>query len=272
MSEPIHPLDAAIALEPAGPGRWRGRTSPVYANMAGPFGGVTAAGFLNAVARDEARRGDPVAMTVNFCGAIADGPFEIASRLVRGGKYTQHWSLDLTQDGETRGTASIVTGARGDVFSHHDTAMPETPAPEDVEPLGMPGPLKWLDAYEFRFVEGRPEIAPEQFEPLRDSRSLLWIADRPARPLDHLSLAAIADSFLLRLVKVRGTMAPMGTVSLTTYFHATAEEIARHGDGPVLGQAISKRMHANFFDQHMELWARDGTLLATGTQVAWYKE
>ena len=67
-------------------------------------------------------------------------------------------------------------------------------------------------------------------------------------------------------------MAPMGTVSLTTYFHATAAEIARHGTGPVLGMAHAKRMHANFFDQHMELWARDGTLLATGTQVAWYKQ
>jgi hypothetical protein len=31
-------------------------------------------------------------------------------------------------------------------------------------------------------------------------------------------------------------------------------------------------MHANFFDQHMELWSRDGHLLATGVQVAWYKE
>lgn len=268
----VHPLDAAIAIESLGEGRWRGRTSPAYANMAGPFGGITAAGLLNAVMLDAEKRGDPVAMTVNFCGAIADGEFEIASRLVRGGKYTQHWSLDLTQAGETRGTASIVTGARGDVFSHHDSEMPGAPAPEEIKPLGMPAPLKWIEAYEFRFVEGRPEIVSEPFEPLRDSRSLLWIADRPARPLDHLSLAAIADSFLLRLVKVRGTMAPMGTVSLTTYFHATAAEIARHGTGPVLGMAHAKRMHANFFDQHMELWARDGTLLATGTQVAWYKQ
>ena len=179
--------------------------------------------------------------------------------------------LDLSQQGETRGTATIVTGARGDVFSHHDTAMPDAPLPEAVDPLPMPGPLKWLNAYEFRFIEGRPEIVNQPFAPLRDSRSLLWIADRPRRPLDHLSLAAMADAFLLRLLKVRGTWAPMGTVSLTTYFHATAEEISRHGDGPVLGKAISKRMHAQFFDQHMELWAADGTLLATGAQVAWYK-
>ena len=269
--QPVHPLDAAVALEGLAPGRHAGRTSPVYANMTGPFGGVTAATFLNAVMQHPEKAGDPVAQTVNFCGAIADGDFEITCRLVRGGKYTQHWLLDLSQQGETRGTATIVTGARGDVFSHHDTAMPDAPLPEAVDPLPMPGPLKWLNAYEFRFIEGRPEIVNQPFAPLRDSRSLLWIADRPRRPLDHLSLAAMADAFLLRLLKVRGTWAPMGTVSLTTYFHATAEEISRHGDGPVLGKAISKRMHAQFFDQHMELWAADGTLLATGAQVAWYK-
>ncbi|MCB1382193.1 MAG: thioesterase family protein [Notoacmeibacter sp.] len=266
-----HPFDAATALEVTGPNRFAGKTSPVYANMTGPFGGVTAATFLNAVLLHPDRAGDPVAETVNFCGAIAEGEFQISCDLKRGGKYTQHWLLELTQDGETRGTASIVTGARGEVFSHHDADMPQAPAPENIDPLTMPGPLKWLDAYEFRFAEGRPEISATPFEPLRDSRSLLWIADRPARALDHLALAAFADTFLLRLLKVRGTWAPMGTVSLTTYFHATAAEIACHGSGPVLGQAVSKRMHAQFFDQHMELWAQDGTLLASGAQVAWYK-
>ncbi|MCB1420291.1 MAG: thioesterase family protein [Notoacmeibacter sp.] len=271
MPDTLHPFDAAIALELVGPNRFAGKTSPVYANMAEPFGGVTAATFLNAVMMHPDKTGDPVAQTVNFCGAIADGAFEISCELKRGGKYTQHWSLELTQDGETRGTATIVTGARGEVFSHHDAGMPHAPHFADVAPLPMPGPLKWLDAYEFRFVEGRPEISSTPFEPLRDSRSLLWIADRPARSLDHLALAAFADTFLLRLLKVRGTWAPMGTVSLTTYFHATSDEIARHGSGPVLGEAVSKRMHAQFFDQHMELWAEDGTLLASGAQVAWYK-
>ena len=79
----VHPLDAAVALEGLAPGRHAGRTSPVYANMTGPFGGVTAATFLNAVMQHPEKAGDPVAQTVNFCGAIADGDFEITCRLVR---------------------------------------------------------------------------------------------------------------------------------------------------------------------------------------------
>ncbi|MBK8457878.1 MAG: thioesterase family protein [Phyllobacteriaceae bacterium] len=268
----MHIFDAAIALGPLGEGRFAGKTSPAYANMAGPYGGITAAVLLNAVMIDPRRMGDPVAETVNYCGALADGPFEIATTLVRGGKYTQHWSLTLTQDGQIRSTASVVCGARGAVFTHTESGMPEAPPPEAVAAIPVPGPLKWLDAYDLRYVGGAPQFAAKPFASLLDSRSLLWVADRPARPLDFPALASIADAFLPRIVKARGLMVPLGTVSLTTYFHATAPEIARLGAGPVLGVAQAKRMHANFFDQHMELWSRDGQLLATGAQVAWYRE
>jgi len=41
-----HPLDAATALQPQADGHWLGHTSPAYANMVGPYGGVTAAQAL----------------------------------------------------------------------------------------------------------------------------------------------------------------------------------------------------------------------------------
>ncbi len=68
-----HSLDAAVALEPVGPGRFRGATTPEYWNMAGPFGGTTAAIMLKAVLDHPQRRGRPVAQTVNFCAAMAEG-------------------------------------------------------------------------------------------------------------------------------------------------------------------------------------------------------
>lgn len=64
----------------------------------------------------------------------------------------------------------------------------------------------------------------------------------------------------------------MSTVSMTTYFHATDAEIAAQGSAPLLGIADSKRFVANFHDQSMELWGRDGRLLASGIQTVWYKE
>ncbi len=90
--------------------------------------------------------------------------------------------------------------------------------------------------------------------------------------LDYVSLAALGDSFLLRLFQVRGVIVPMGTVSLTTHFLATPDEIAAQGMAPLLGVADSQRFHGNFHDQQMQLWGRSGKLLATGTQVVWYRQ
>ncbi len=107
----LHPLDQATRLERDG-NILRGATSPAYANMAGPFGGATAAALLNAVMIDERRLADPIALTVNFCGAIVDGGFEIEARLIRGGKNTQHWSVELSQNGAIAATASARSPLR----------------------------------------------------------------------------------------------------------------------------------------------------------------
>ena len=48
-STTLHPFDQAIALELQPDGHWLGHTSPAYANMVGPYGGITAAQMLNAV-------------------------------------------------------------------------------------------------------------------------------------------------------------------------------------------------------------------------------
>ena len=70
MSE-AHAFDGAIALQPAGDGTWQGRTSPAYANMVGPYGGITAAQCLAPVLRDPQRLGEPIAFTVNFAAPVA---------------------------------------------------------------------------------------------------------------------------------------------------------------------------------------------------------
>jgi len=267
-----HPFDRATGLTRSHDGRLGGTTSTDYANMAGPFGGVTAAVLLRAVLEHEDRAGDPVALTVNFCGALPAGDFTITPKLHRTGKYTQHWSLELESGGTAFSTASVVCGKRTPVFPHQPRTMPAAPPPEDCPSLPTAGRMNWLQRYDFRFSEGAPAYAGEPFREPASARSVMWVSDLPERPLDYLSLAALSDTFILRLVHVRGSLAPMGTVSLTTYFHATAEELAAQGSAPLLGVADGKRFNANFHDQDMELWGTDGKLLASGTQIVWYKE
>lgn len=104
----LHPFDTAIALEQQGEDLWQGHTSAAYANMVGPFGGITAAQALNAVLRDPRRLGEPVAFTVNFAAALADGPFLVHARPARTNRSTQHWTVEMRQGEHTVATATAV--------------------------------------------------------------------------------------------------------------------------------------------------------------------
>ena len=104
---------------------------------------------------------------------------------------------------------------------------------------------------------------------LRDPHA---VADKPRRALDFLSLAALCDVFFVRAFHVRGHMVPAGTVTMTVHFHASAAELATHGDAPVLGTVDAHVFARNFGDQIAQVWGRDGRLLATTTQMTWFKE
>ena len=270
----MHPFEVAMSLMRHSADHLSGETSDHYWNFAGPFGGYVAALLMKAVMSDERRLGPPVAQTTNYCGAMTKGSFDIAVSLDRGGKATQHWSVRLTQGDAVMATATIVCANRRETFAHTAVAPPSVPAPADVALSPMTNRLPWLSAYEFRFIEGGPEFGatPRAAGDLGATRTMLWLADRPARPLDFVSLAALSDCFILRLVQMRRTMVPMGTVSMTTYFHATDAELVAQGGRPLLGIADAKRFNANFHDQSMELWGDGGRLLASGVQTVWYKE
>lgn len=269
----MHPLDQATALEKLGPERLAGRTSSHYTNMGGMFGGFTAAVLMRAVMDDERRQGAPVALTVNYCAALAEGEFEITCRERRTGKSTQHWSLELTQSGKVAATASVVCGMRREVWSHV-TAHPPTIAPADQVPVfDFGNRFGWLSSYEMRFVKGEVDFASrEPNANLREPVTQVWMRDKPDRPLDYVSLAALSDAFIIRAFVVRNVFVPVGTVSLATFFHADEETMRAQGAEPLLGHATAHIFSGGFFDQAAELWGKDGRLLATSTQIVWYKE
>jgi acyl-CoA thioesterase len=266
-----HPFDAATRVERSG-GRCRGATSDAYWAFVGPFGGVTSATLLRAALEDEARAGDPLALTVNFCAAISRGSFDLELTQSRANRSTQHWSIILNQaEGGVGATATAVFAVRREGFSHQPARRPATAAFETLTPLPMPGPAAWIQRYEFRFAEGALDIGPEPRAVPGSALSQFWIRDVPARPLDFLSLAAMSDAFFARIFHVRGTLVPFGTVSLTTYFHVDAAELAQLGTGPILGVADASVFHKGFSDQKGELWSQAGQLLATCYQIGYFR-
>jgi acyl-CoA thioesterase len=271
MGTDHHPLDAALRLEPDGDGRWRGHTHPAYANMVGPFGGATAATALAAVLAHPARQGEPIALTVNFAGPVADGVFQVEAAATRTNRSTQHWLVQLRQGDEVVATATAVLATRRETWSAVEAGFPPAPPAESIARSPPIEHVRWTGAYDMRFVRGPLQfVAPPATE--RDSVSLLWVRDEPPRALDFCSLAALADVFFPRIFVRRATWVPIGTVSFTVYFHADAATLSAIGTRHLLAHARAHQFRNGFFDQSGELWGALGELLVVTHQIVYYKE
>lgn len=265
-----HPLDQAIALEGDNRNLMRGQFPHAYANMVGPYGGIIAAIMLKTVLVHPERHGEPVAMTVNFAGPMGDAEFDVISKISRTNRSNQHWMLELCQGDETVATATVLLAVRRDSWSGSDLTMPDVPAPADVAILDTRGYMAWVQNYQMRTVQGGFDPTGQTGEQ-DEAVTRLWVRDAPPRPLDFPSLMAMSDCFFPRIFIRRQQRMPAGTVSMTTYFHADSEQLARHADGEVLAEARGGRYYRNYYDQTAELWSESGELLATSHQVVYFK-
>jgi acyl-CoA thioesterase len=264
-----HPFDNAIQLDTIDADTRRGRTHPEWANMVGPFGGITAAALLHAVETHPDRIGDPLALTVNFAGPIADGDFDIALRAARTNRTNQHWMLELSQGGEVKTTATAVFGIRRDTWADIEVNPPSVPPPEQVAAGDPQEFVVWIRRYDMRFTEGPFPGAGAQPSP--SSTSTLWVRDSAGRRVDYPALAALCDIFYPRTFLRRGEFVPSGTISLTTYFHADHQQLDALDSDYVLATAHANRFSGGYFDQSAQLWTRDGALLATTHQIVYFK-
>ena len=267
----FHPFDLAVALQPQADGSFLGHTSPAYANMVGPFGGITAAQALNAVLLHPQRLGDPISLTVNFAAALADGPFTVTARPARTNRSTQHWVIEMQQQGEVVLTGTAFFGLRRDTWGADEHTMPDVPAAADVPRASGAARVEWFKRYEMRFAEG---AMPVQWDGADQglSRTRLWLRDDPPRPLDFASLTALSDVFFPRVWRRRPVLVPIGTVSMTVYYHAEAALLQRTGSGYLLGQTQAQAFRNGYFDQTAQLWNEAGELLVSTHQVVYYKE
>ena len=261
-----HPFDSAIHLDALGEGRFRGHTSEKYWNFVGPFGGITAATALYGILQRAERIGDPLSLTTNFMAPIKAGEFTVETKLVRSNRSTQHWSVHLVQDDEPVLGAIAVFAARRETWGLHEAVPPAAPPPEACKKFEPRLEILWPKMYEMRYARGK--FGAEN----PDSVTHAWLSDLPARPLDHASLTAICDAFFPRIFLRRPRMAPIATVSLNIYFHVDAGDLAKEGTAPVLCVAKAQVFNKGYYDQEGQVWGRDGVLLATTQQVAWYKE
>ena len=265
-----HPFDRATQVT-AVDGRLRGMASEDYFAFVGPFGGVTAATMLRAIMQHPERIGDPLSVTVNLCAPVASGGFDLGVRLIKATRSTQHWFVELMQDDGVAAFATAVFAIRRPSWSHQPATMPQAPPFDQVRPLPDSGIANWVRQYQFRFVEGAPGYNATPLESPASAYSKMWLSDATPRPIDFLSLLSMSDTFFARIFHARGTIVPIGTVSMTTVFHADAADLAAENTTTVLGVADAHIFHKSFSDQTGELWSPGGRLLATTSQVVYFK-
>jgi acyl-CoA thioesterase len=270
LTKAPHLFDDATRVT-AGDSRWQGRTSNDYWAFVGPFGRATAATILRALMGHPQAAGDPLALTVNYCAPIAQGDFDLDVRLVKANRSTQHWCVELTQGGGDVATlATAVFAERRPSWSHQQAPFPQNRPFEQTLPYANVA-ASWVKQYDFRFVEGEPKVASGSNAAPPNAYSKLWIGDRIPRKIDALSLMAMSDAFFARIFHVKRKLVPFGTVSLTTYFHADADDLAKEDITHVLAVAVARIFHKSYGDQSGELWSPQGRLLATTTQIAYFK-
>ncbi len=264
-----HVFDQAISLS-GEPNSRKNTISSAYQNMVGPFGGVTAATLLNAVLTHPEVIGSPVSMTVNYLAPIKTDDITIKPRLVRTNRSNQHWMVEVFSDNDMALTALMIFGVRVESWSETDLVFPEVPSADELS--SMPTDLlpPWPSQYDMRFVKGNPFVEPVGAdEP--SSESIQWACDKPARKLDFTSLSALCDVFFPRLFVHQRAVVPVGTVSLTVYFHVDAKALESIDSPWVLAHARAGKFTNSYFDHTGEIWSQDGTLLATTNQMAYYK-
>lgn len=268
MTASHHPFDQAIALTRTEDDLYLGHTSTHYWNAISPFGGTTVATLLQAILVHPKRLGDPLAMTVNFAGPIRQGAFTARVHPVRTGRSTQHWQMEIRQEGEAEPviTGSAVFAVPRETWSDTESRLPPVAGPEGLSRYVAPNANPFLQMYDIRYVDCNPFAGGE------DSTTQCWIGDVPPRKPDFPAVAAYCDAFIPRLFVRKGAPRPVSTVTLSINFHVDGETLARQQGSFVLGRAKANAFNRGFYDQEGQLWSQEGTLLATTHQLVWFRE
>ncbi|HSZ51305.1 MAG TPA: thioesterase family protein [Caulobacteraceae bacterium] len=267
MSE-AHTL--SIPLVPVAPGRWTTVAEREWSNPGGGLWGGYAIGLCIRVLEAEPEAvGEPLSLTLTYAAGLPSGALDIRTRRLRQGGSIGFWEVELLPAGSDQvGVHGVVTMARRPNTPDFAFArMPTAPAPESLPSPDFSGATMHYgaSAFERRTLEGFPP------KPSGDSRSLAWVRSRRGA-LDKALLGMITDNSAPRAMYALGSAVMTTTLSLTAYLHATVEEIAEVGDDFILVECEGRVGGGGASDERSSYWRRDGKLLATSEQLAWYRE
>jgi|GEM_PF-677884 len=259
-----------ITLTSAGPGRWTTLAGEAWRNPGGGLWGGYAIGLCVRVLEAEPEAlGEALSLTLTYAAALPAGELDIRTRRLRQGGSIGVWEVEVSPAGaEQVGVHAIVTMAkrpRTPAFAF--AAMPDAPDPDSLPAPVMAGAPQHFgaQALDRRTLDNFPPKATG------NSRTLAWVRSKRG-PMDKALLGMITDNSAPRAMYALGPNVMTTTLSLTVYLHATAEEIAEVGHDFILVECEGRVGGGGASDERSSYWRRDGKLLATSEQLAWYRE
>jgi acyl-CoA thioesterase len=258
-------LDASLALTPTPQGGFTGLADPGFEANTGMFGGWTAALLASAVRSSPGATGSISAITVNYINRVAPGSaLRLTVQVLGGGKSLSHWRCDLHTgtEADLAATATVVLARRKPGDGRTESVMPTAPDPQTIATFHPPGPFG--TRMDVRSISGGAMFN-------QPARSLGWERTMEARPLDAISLILLSDLGWPRAWALGDSPRPSSTFTLSTYIHATDEEIALLGHAFVLSDMTAKRAASATIGSRKDMWSQAGTLLATSEQLCWFR-
>ena len=251
------------------PGRWTTTAAPEWNNPGGGLWGGYAIGlFVRVLEAEPEAIGEALSLTLAYASALPAGPLDIRPRRLRQGGSIGVWEVELLSAGSDQvGVHGIVTLARRPVTPAFAFArMPDAPDPYSLPSPVMPGASQHYgaSAFERRTLEAFPPEASG------DSRTLAWVRSRNG-PMDKARLGMVTDNSAPRAMYALGRTIRTTTLTLTAYLHATSEELAAVGEDFILVECEGRVGGGGASDERSSYWSRDGRLLATSEQLAWYR-
>jgi acyl-CoA thioesterase len=266
-------FDRAIAVAPAGDGRYSAVVDPGWSAPMGPNGGYLAAIVVRALEAELDPTGERRlrSLTCHYLRRPADGPIELEVEQLRSGRRFTSARVTVRQDG--REVIAALAALAVPDLAEVGSWLPAPPA-VDPPPTGDGGWAPWYEQMPalLRQVRIAPRIGGTLFsgralEPGAAAESGGWIELSERRGIDTALVALCTDVWWPPSLEPLTEPAGVPTIDLTIHFRA---DLPRQPlpDQPILGVFRSAAATGGLVEEDGVVFAADGTLLAQSRQLA----
>jgi len=248
----------AVAVEPAGTGRWRARIAPEWGLRGRPHGGYLMALAARA-AMAETGRAHPHAVTGSFVRIPAAGPVDLEVETVKSGRQLTQVRCSLRQDAAIVLDTLVVLGEppTGEPAWHCVPNPLPAPYADCVRVPPKPGRVGLLERLDIRYDPAASPLGP----PSADAAVRAWVSFSDGSAPDALATLLVAD-VLPASIQTLGFAGWAPTVQMSTYVRAVP------APGPLAVAVSGRLLTPPWFDEVADVYDSTGRLVAQGRQLA----